>query len=487
MKRRDFLKKTGLVAAGAFAAPYILPTGRLFASTGGIPMANHVVLVMFAGGVRHQEAIGQGYLEGSQYMYASDYHPTNPGPIAQELHVSGNIMNNMLEGSAPTQKIIYGSSASSYLTPLAPILSQTIQKQGMLFKEMKSSNAGHYGGLNVMLQGGNAIAQGLKNRPLNPTMFEYLRRHGGSVDFPASKVWMIGNTIGNSIPLLNHSLHPDYGPKYGANFFAPSTTFGAKGDLYLKNAKLYHPQDQLDPMYEMKYFLDNSFENIGTALPNIGNTEDEKQQIKQFMRNIFARQDGSIGPPLAYPPNLSPGDRNGDINTISYACEVLKEFKPKLLVVNLSGVDTAHGNFTAYLRSLHRADYAVGHLWNFIQNDPSLSGTMANNTIMIAAPECGRNAAPNAIKDPSKLLGYDHSDANTSRVFTLMVGGSNTTGVTANQVYTDAGTTQGTELPTITKPETADIAITIAQIFGLKTDVLNSGLTAYDKSLFDRI
>ena len=39
-------------------------------------------------------------------------------------------------------------------------------------------------------------------------------------------------------------------------------------------------------------------------------------------------------------------------------------------------------NFSSYLRSLHRADHGVGHLWDFIQNQvPEMSG----NTTMIVA------------------------------------------------------------------------------------------------------
>ena len=47
MKRRNFLKNTALGAA-AITAPFILPSGRLFAATGS-RMADHVVFVAFAG------------------------------------------------------------------------------------------------------------------------------------------------------------------------------------------------------------------------------------------------------------------------------------------------------------------------------------------------------------------------------------------------------------------------------------------------------
>ena len=56
MKRRAFIKGMGLAAAGAFAAPYILPSGRLFAATGA-RKANHVVFCLFAGGVRNLESV----------------------------------------------------------------------------------------------------------------------------------------------------------------------------------------------------------------------------------------------------------------------------------------------------------------------------------------------------------------------------------------------------------------------------------------------
>lgn len=445
MKRRDFVKTAAFAAAGSFAAPYILPSGRLFAATGS-QKASHVVFVLFAGGVRQQESVLQRYIDD-----------------AQNEPYAGNIMYNMLNGAPPSAKIVYGvDQVGGQNQPIAQILGQTLQSQGTLFREMRCSTAGHYTGLNELLQGTISTTQGLKAKPANPTIFEYIRRHLG---VEASKTWFIGNGIGNSIPLLNYSEHPEYGAAYGANFFAPQTTFGQVGQTYLGDAKIYHPQDQLAPMYQMKYFLDNSFENTTQRLGNLGNSEEEKLSIKTFMDQMFTKtQNGTIAmPPVA---------DNGDLATVGYTCEVLKWFKPTLTVVNLSAVDGCHADFTGYLKALHRADHAVGHIWNYIKTQIP---EMANDCIIMAMPECGRNLNHNPIKDENNWFAYDHSDQNSLRVFGAMAG----TNVPQNLVL-------GSE----TNPVglIADSVLTIADILGIKAEVQGAGLVAGNTmSLFDRI
>ena len=443
MQRRSFIKKATTATAGAFALPYILPSGRLFAATGA-QLAPHVVMVMFAGGVRQQESVLMNYLGQSQ-----------------GLPYEGNIMYNMLSGAAPTQKIVYGTDGSlAGDTPIPQILSQTLQQQGTLFREVRSSHAGHYGGMNALVQGNTLYAQGLRQKPVHPTIFEYVRRHLGA---PASKVWFVGNGIGNSTPLMNYSEHPNYGAEYGANFFAPNITFGSQGITHLSNAKIYHPEEELGPIYEMKYFLDNNFESGAGTIEGIHNTEDEKQDIKAFMKAMF-----QAGGNIARPPVSD----NGDLSTIGYACEVMKWFKPTLTVVNLGAVDTCHSDYTGYLRALHRADHAVGHLWNVIQTQIP---QMANNTVMLISPECGRNLNPNPIKDTNDWFAFDHSDANTQRVFTQMVGPN----VPSNLVIGSESNQVG---------ETADNVPTIAEILGIKAEVMGAGLVSGTaRSLFDRM
>ncbi len=457
MKRRQFLKTAGLTTAATIAAPYILPSGRLFAQTGS-GLADHVVFVLFAGGVRHQESIGQRYLHDSQFAYTND-------PNIED--VEGNIMPNMLTGIAPDKKIVYGmdpvdGGGTPGSLPLPPVLSQPLQEKGVLFKEMTCRTAGHYLGLSALVSGNYAATQGLRQKPLAPTIFEYVRKHLG---VPATKTWFIGNGIGNSTPLLNYSVHTDYGAAYGANFFAATTTFGEKGVAFLSNAKSYHPEEELDLVYLMKNFLDNSFLTTGGALPSLGNTPEETYQIKEFMRRVFheGEADNII--------NAIPGQaRNNDVTTVAYACAVMREFKPTVTVINMSNVDGCHSNFTGYLRALHRADYAAGYLWNFIQNDPVMGG----NTALIIAPEHGRNAEPNNIKDFNDWYAYDHSDENALRNFSLMLG----PGIPAGLTLGNEGSPLG---------DTAQCMLTVAEILGIKNQVASQGLLYNSQSLLDLI
>src|SRR3990167_5205097 len=104
MKRRNFIKTTGLAAAGVFAAPYILPSGRLFAAS-GTRKANHVVFCLFAGGVRTFESIDKA---------------------------DGNLMPYMLNGSEAISSDIIGS-----MSTLPSPTGLALQNYGTLYRQFR--------------------------------------------------------------------------------------------------------------------------------------------------------------------------------------------------------------------------------------------------------------------------------------------------------------------------------------------------------------
>ena len=451
MERRKFIKRAALATGGLISMPYILPSGLLRAQTTP-QLAEHVVFVLFAGGVRQQEAVLQQYLAGSQ-----------------NENIEGNIMYNMLVGDAPEDKIAYGRDDTQNniigAHPIDRILETPLELQGTLFPEVRFARggAGHFNGLCTGVSGNYYPTQGLRNRPSAPTIFEYLRRHAG---FKATDCWFVGHGIGGSRPLLNHSDHPDYGRRYGGNFLAPLVTFGAPGQKHFMDFKNYHPETDWEIIREIRNFLNNNFVAEGLEIPHLYNTPDEENQIREFVRHMFekVKTNSVILPPV---------NDNRDLKTIGYAVEVLRYFKPKLLVVDLSDIDVCHADFTAYLKNLHRGDHGVGFLWREIQR---ISG-MQDNTTMIVMPEHGRDMDPNPIQDLNDWYAYDHSagNENTRRIFTMMAG----PGIDANLKIGGPDNPIG---------DASDITPTIADIFGIKHQVEAAGLMDVNaRSLFDRM
>ncbi|MCS6917153.1 MAG: hypothetical protein RMK52_03605 [Chitinophagales bacterium] len=433
MKRRTFIRKAGMAAAGALTLPYILPSGRLFAGSGN-RLVNHVVFMLFAGGVRHQESIDQGYL------------------LAQGLPSTGNVMRNMLAGPPPASNLVY--------TPWNPILSTPLTAKGTLFKELRYSSGptGHFNGHTAAMTGHYTEASlNLNINPEFPTVFEYYRKHSDPAR-SAINCWWISEGLG-PYPALNFSRHPDYGPLYGANYLRPISTFGTHGLDYLSAPKSFQPDD-VQRIAVMKEFLDANFPKSGAEYAGISNNPDDQQLIKDFIQTTLNKTaDGLIEWPL--PPGISPAELTGDLITIAYGWEVLKQLRPELLVINSFDLDACHFNFTDYLTFMHKADYGVGWLWNKIQSDPILK----DDTIMICMPDHGRNEKPNTVYDQNGLAAFDHtSDDNSRRHFALIVGPPGK--VRQGQVVGGAGNPVG---------ETIDAVPTIAHILGF-ADSIPAGL-----------
>jgi len=415
MKRKQFIKNAALTAAGSMVVPYILPSGRLFAATGS-RKANHVVLCLFAGGVRNLESM---------------------------LKSEGNLMRNTLNGT---------ESVSTGVSLLPTIASSPLQNSGTLFKNFlyASGPTGHYNGHTTAITGKYSDESiQLKQPPKYPTIFEYYRKHN-SPSMSALNAWWVSNSLG-PYPYLNYSMFDGYGAGYGANMIQPESIFNSASTILGNPLTLTTTEKSKCDM--MRDFMNGQFKIPQAAVSSgITNTPADGERIQTWINTLTNYLvNNNVQDPWGT------GFMTGDMKNIFFGIEVIKEFKPELTVINMTDIDIAHFDYTKYINAIGFADYALYKLWQAIQSTPG----MANDTIMIVVPEHGRNQTPNSVVDAYGRYALDHTNDMMSReIFCLMVGPNVRQGQVINKASTD---------PSI--GESVDVVPTIANILGFDNEI----------------
>jgi hypothetical protein len=425
MNRSEFLKKLGLATAGAIAAPYILPSGRLFASTSARAV-NHVVVCLFAGGVRNLESVQM---------------------------IDGNLMPSMLTGSAGISPDIAAGISAMPNSPLG----LPLQKYGTLYREFRFAEGptGHYSAHAVALTGRYADTNlNLRESPKFPTVFELYRKHSSPAQ-NALNAWWVSNQLG-PYPYLNYSSYEGYGSLYGANYIQPTSFYQPASAQALDNMRPYTAAQRAS-RDKVRDFLDKNFSaGYDPNAAGVINNGTDADLLRDFHAAALA---GVQSGQYIDPWGVGASNMTNDLYCMFFAERVIQEFKPELLVVNMQDVDICHFDFTRYADSLHKADYAVAHLWNTIQSTPG----MANDTVLIVVPEHGRNQAPNTVIDAYGRYALDHTaidfngDQMSREIFCLIAGPPNI--VRQDQVISQV------------RGESIDIVPTVARLLGFDTDI----------------
>lgn len=420
INRREFIKQTSMATASMIVAPSIIPSGRLFAPTGA-RLANHVVFCLFAGGIRNFESIGKA---------------------------EGNLLPHLLKGNETISK-----SISAGIDPF-PISSEIspLQNHGTFYANFRygAKNTLHYAAHAAAIMG-NYVPNVQLMKPLNhPTIFEYYRKHT-SPSKSATSAWWISDQAG-PFTFLNYSDFPGYGPLYGANMLQPTSYFNT-----LLNGQHDFTSTEEINISNLQLFFNQHAQIQKNQLTHtqVNNTIEDRKKIELALSSLnkeYTTQDFNpwgVGKAV-----------NEDILTMYAAINVLKTFKPELLVVNMQHSDIGHSNFTKYCNNMHKADFALGQLWQTIQSTPGL----ADDTVLIAAPEFGRDLQPNTIIDQYGKYAVDHTgDDNSQKIFCMIAGPEKI--VVQNQYINDL------------KGETIDIVPTIAKILGFYDQIPKGRLT----------
>jgi len=408
MNRLEFLKTTGKFAALQF----LLPSCSLINFKQN--QIKHVVFCLIAGGVRNFESI-----------YKKE----------------GNLMPNILQGNESIS-----SDIAKGITFAPTVFNTPLQKQGTFFPKFRynSDETIHYSAHGAAITGNyNGNFQLMK--PLTvPTVFELYRKHSLE-NISAINTWWVCDKLG-PFPFLNYSNHKDYGPLYGANMISPQSFFSSTIDKFT-----FFDEELLSKINQYKVLLEKN-DLVKKPFPferGVINSDEDRMKIEFFLNKIKQQK--------IYSNNFDLWqitDFNKDVLNAYVACEILNEFEPSLLVVNMQETDIGHSNFTKMCNALNKADYCVAKIWETIQNNPNLK----DSTLLIAAPEFGRNKTSNTIQDEFGRFAVDHTgDENSKEIFCLVLGPDNI--IKKNEIITS------------NKAETIDILPTIAHSLGFLNSV----------------
>lgn len=270
-------------------------------------------------------------------------------------------------------------------------------REGTLFVEDYGATVSLHGYLySEVLTGRDAPSQ----RPRFPTWNEYVRKKTGA---PASDFWMLQGASyyrAWAWDVKHFSEHPDYGARYGATSLTMTKLFG--------NGNRRSPPELYDINVE----------------PGLGHGARDRARIEEWIADVLASRAYEL--PSTKRPAVDRPFPLGDCQSIVLAERILRDFKPKMITVQVLALDDAHPDFGSprsargatgfetYLQHLAVLDELIGGLWARIQCDPGLRGT----TALLIRPDCGRNAEV----DRYGQLGHSPGDDHAHNVWTSALG-----------------------------------------------------------------
>ena len=274
-------------------------------------------------------------------------------------------------------------SRETFGTPANVPNLQAMADEGVLYPRMRTSNLGHFGAT-MSIFTGISEARGIRDnaRGTDPTIFEYARK---ALGLRQSDVW-VTTSGGPQQTNYSYSVHPDYGPKYGAN------TLDGDG-IFNKEFK-----DLLDAYGRPRVMESSEQDMLDKLRKSVGRKQDAAEN-KEAAENAAQVEKYILEELTGGTSNLT-GAGSGDAKALRVARNLVSLFKPKITGVVLQNADVAHGSFDAYSEVIRRNDAAIGEIWTAVKEDPLL----ATSTAIFVLPEFGRN------KDLNSRRGLDHGD-----------------------------------------------------------------------------
>lgn len=247
--------------------------------------------------------------------------------------------------------------------------------------------------------------------PSGPTLFEYYRKAAKTGPMDA---WIIATN--KSFATMGASGDGAWGAPYGANVVLPKQLLlDAVKDVVRKRPS-GGVADRENIHRQLESILSEGYEGVGWTIFKAGH------QLDQHVRDTLTRA-------LTDYINGPESPTSGDELTFFIAREVMREFAPRVMLVNFWDMDVAHwGSYSLYLQAVTRTDRLTGMLWDEVQQNPHYK----DRTVVLILPELGRDGDMNAANG---FLNHRSGDPSCRNMWLLALGGGIKAGETDRPVH----------------------------------------------------
>jgi hypothetical protein len=234
--------------------------------------------------------------------------------------------------------------------------------------------------------------------PSGPTLFEQYRKQTGAGPMDA---WAIATN--KSFSAMGASGDRDFGLPYGANVVLPKQLLlEAVQEVVRKNPN-QGVASRDNVMRQLEGILSEGYEGVGWTIFKAG------KQLDKDVRDTLTR--GLVE--YIHGPDAP---SSGDELTFFITREVMREFAPRLILVNFWDMDVAHwGSYSLYLQAITKTDRLTGMLWDEVQSNSSYK----DKTTILVLPELGRDGDQNAANG---FLNHRSGDPSCRNTWMLAMG-----------------------------------------------------------------
>jgi hypothetical protein len=358
---------------------------------------------------------------------------------AAGLTLASRVMTHGAEPKESGRKVIivtfgggvrYAETFSTEGVRNIPALAR-LRPEGRFFRDCRNSGVlSHFNSTASILSGNwQRVDDFGFEPPASETVFEAFRRQrkAGPMDAWAICTNKSFATIGGMNPAT------------GANVLLPKQLLlEAVKDIVAKPAGM-GIADRDNVQRRLESILQEGYEGVGWTVFKAG------RQLDRHVRDTLTRA-------LVEYIHGPEAPTSGDELTFFITREVMREFAPRLILVNFWDMDVAHwGSYSLYLQAITRTDRLTGMLWDEVQSNKAYK----DRTTVLVLPELGRDGDVNAANG---FLNHRSGDPSCRNMWLMALG---------------AGVEKGeTERPV----SHIDVAATAAGLLGVKFEAASRPL-----------